>query len=47
MTDAEARALAEQYAGEIKELLDQGVPKHVPFVRWLADWFMTFRQNSR
>jgi len=47
LTDPEARKIAEQYAAEIKSLLDQGVPKHAPFVQWLADWLMTFRTVAK
>ena len=38
----ERRQQAEFLAREVARLMDMGVPKHVPFDSWLADYFMRF-----
>lgn len=37
-----ARLAAEALAREVRDLMDMGVPRNLPFDQWLADYFMRF-----
>lgn len=45
MTGQERRARAELLAREVRDLMDMGVPKHLPFETWMADYFMRFYEE--